>query len=135
MSDTVDSVVLFKSPDKYAIRLTNISDGTGESAVVKLDKSAIATTLGITEPSKFIVKELFWNVQGFTSVRLHFDHTTDDELDVLSGNGYRPYEEFGGLVDPASAGETGDIKLTTAGAVSGATYDIFLVVGFSNATV
>lgn len=135
MADTVDSVVLFKSPDKYAIRLTNISDGTGESAVVKLDKSAIATTLGITEPDKFIVEELFWSIQGFASVRLHFDHTTDDELAVLSGNGYRPYADFGGLVDPDGGGGTGDIILTTNGGLAGATYDIFLVVGFSNATV
>ena len=135
MADAVDSVVLFKSPDKYAIRLTNIGDGTGESAVVKLDKSAIATTLGITEPDKFIVQELYWNVQGYASVRLYFDHTTDDELDVLSGNGYRPYQDFGGFVDPDSGGETGDIKLTTNGGASGSTYDIFLVVGFSNATV
>lgn len=135
MADTVDSVILHRGTEKYAIRLTNISDGTGESAVVKLDKSAIASTLGITEPAKFIVQELYWNVQGFSSVRLHFDHDTDDELDVLSGNGYRPYEEFGGLVDPGSTGGTGDILLTTAGAVSGATYDIFIVVEFSNATV
>lgn len=135
MADTVDSVVLFKSPDKYAVRLTNIGDGTGESAVVKLDKSAIATTLGITEPAKFIVLELFWNVQGYASVRLHFDHNTDDELDVLSGNGYRPYENFGGLVDPGSTGGTGDIILTTNGGAAGSTYDIFIVVGFSNATV
>lgn len=135
MADTVDTITLFAGKDKYAIRLVNISDGTGESAVVKVDKSAIAATLGITEPSKIIVEELYWNIQGFASVRLHWDHTTDDELEVLSTSGFRDYTYFGGLVDPGSAGGTGDIILTTNGGAAGSTYSIMLVFSFSNATI
>lgn len=135
MADTVDTVTLFRGTTRCAVRLTNISDGTGESAVVKVDKSAIAATLGITEPSKIVVEELYWNIQGFNSVRLHFDHTTDDELDVLCNSGYRDYKPFGGLVDPGSSGGTGDIILTTNGGASGSTYSILIVFSFSNATV
>jgi hypothetical protein len=127
MADTVDSVVMFSGRRRYAARFTNVSDGTGESAVVKIDKSTLVGPDG-TEPSRLVIEELVWNIQGFTSVRLFWDHTTDDEIDVLSGGGSRNYTEVGGLVDPASAGGTGDIVLTTAGAVSGATYDISIVV-------
>jgi len=135
MADTVDTVTLLQQPNLYAVRLTNISDGTGESAVVKVDKSAIATALGITEPSKIIVTQLYWNIQGFASVRLLFDHTTDDELAVLCNSGYRDFTPYGGFADPASAGGTGDILLTTNGGASGATYDILIEFKFSNATV
>ena len=135
MVDTVDTITLFAGKDKYAVRLVNISDGTGESAVVKLDKSAIATALGITEPSKIIIEELYWNIQGFTSVRLYWDHDTDDEIDVLCNSGYRDFSSFGGLVDPGSAGGIGDVLLTTVGVSATATYSIFVVISFSNATI
>lgn len=135
MADTVDTVTLFRGTTRCAVRLTNISDGTGESAVVKVDKSALAVLLGITEPAKIIIEYMDWAIQGFASVRLHFDHTTDDEIAVLCGNGARDFTPFDGLVDPGSAGGTGDIILTTNGGGSGSTYDIFIVFGFSNATV
>ena len=126
MADSVDSVVLFSGTRRRAVRLTNVSDGTGESAVIKIDKSTLIGPDG-TEPSKLVVEEIVWNIQGFTSVRLFWDHTTDDEIDMLSGGGSRDYTAVGGLRDPGSAGGDGDILLTTAGAVSGATYDISIV--------
>jgi hypothetical protein len=127
MADTVDSLVVFSGRRRRVVRLTNISDGTGESGVAKVDKSALTGPDG-TEPGKIVVEEIQYAIQGFTSVRLHWDHTTDDEIALLpSGSGYMGHVKTGGLVDPGSAGDTGDILLTTAGAVSGATYDITLV--------
>jgi hypothetical protein len=128
MADTVDSVVLFSGRNRYAVRLTNISDGTGESAVAKIDKSTLIGPDG-TEPSKIVIEEIAWSVQGFTSVRLHWDHTTDDEIAVLgAGSDYLDFRSVGGLVDPGSTGGTGDVVLTTAGVASGNTYNITLVV-------
>lgn len=131
MTDTVDSNIVFSGKRKYIVRLTNVSDGTGESAVVKVDKSTLTNSNG-EEPDKLNVREIQWSIQGFTSVRLFWDHTTDDEIAVLAGNGYRDFREGGVLVDPASAGGAGDVLLTTAGAVSGATYDILLTLELSN---
>ena len=125
MADAVDSRVLRSDKTHYTIHLTNISDGTGESAVAKIDKSAL-TGPDNTEPRKLAILSARWAIQGFTSVRLLFDHSTDDEFMVLANNGYENYEEVGGFADPASSGGTGDLLLTTAGAVSGATYDITL---------
>ena len=125
MADSVDSLVLENTPRRYVVRLTNISDGTGESAVVKVDKSGLVDFKGL-EPYRLIVDYIKWSIQGFASVRLYFDHTTDDELAVLAGNGERDYCDDGGMRDPMSAGGAGDIILTTNGGASGSTYDIEL---------
>jgi hypothetical protein len=126
MADTVDTITQFSGKNRLLVRIANISDGTGESAVVKVDKSTLTNAYGL-EPAKLIVMSIHSMIQGFSSVRLYWDHTTDDELAVLpSGIAYRDFTEAGGLADPGSTGGTGDIILTTAGAVSGATYDILL---------
>lgn len=126
MADTVDTLTVFRGTRRQAYRFTNVSDGTGESAVIKVDISTLVGPDG-TAPTAVAVEEILWNMQGFTSVRLFWDHTTDDEIAVLSGNGYKNLVKVGGLMDPRSTGGTGDVLLTTAGAVSGAVYDITLV--------
>lgn len=131
MTDAVDTLALISGQNRRIIRINNVSDGTGESAVIKLDKSAFVGPDGVSEPGKLVLEEVQWSIQGFSSVRLFWDHTTDDEICVLgTGNGYFNYKSIGGLVDPASSGQTGDLLLTTAGAISGATYDITLVIRF-----
>lgn len=127
MADTVDSKVLFAGTRRRVVKLTNISDGTGESDVVKVDVSALIGPDG-SAPTSVAIEEVQWSIQGFTSVRFEFDATTDDEALTLSaGNGFMNFRDVGGVVDPKSTGTTGDLLLTTAGAVSGATYDITLV--------
>jgi len=125
MADTVDSQVIYNNKKYYVVRLTNRSDGTGESAVVKVDISALTGPKGVA-PSKLIIDELQWTIQGFTSVQLLWDAATDDEAAILTGTGYRDYSAFGGLQDPRSATPVGDLLLTTYGAAANATYDILI---------
>ena len=134
MADTVNTNVLFDGSRKRIIQLTNESDGTGESAVVKVDVSAITIgPLGGNQrgsniaPVKLAVEEIEWQVSGFNYVVLEFDATANDEIAVLKGSGYKNYRPSGGIVDPQSTGFTGDIVLTTDGAIDGASYDITLV--------
>jgi len=126
MADTVDTIVQFSGTRRYIVRLTNVSDGTGESGVTKVDISTLTNGKGIA-PTALNLESVQWSIQGFTSVSLFWDHTTDDEIVKLAaGNGYHDFSQAGVLKDPRSAGGTGDILLTTAGAVSGATYTITL---------
>jgi hypothetical protein len=125
MADSVDTNVIFNGTNKYIVRLTNVSDGTGESGVIKVDKSALIGPTGVA-PGRIAVLSIQWAIQGFSSVKLLWDHTTDDEIAVLSSAGFFDYTQGGGLLDPNSAGDTGDILLTTVGATSTATYDITL---------
>ena len=135
MVDAVTSNVALNNRNVYVIHLTNISDGTGEAAVIKVDKSTLLDA-NAAEPAALDIISCRWSIQGFASVRILWDHTTDDLALALAGSGY---DEFGdakigvnviagrALPDPRSAGGAGDILLTTNGAVSGATYDITLV--------
>jgi hypothetical protein len=106
------------------VHLTNISDGTGESGVVKVDLSAITFNNGVV-PTGSAVDLIDYNIQGFASVRLYWDHTTDDEIAILpAGTGTIDWYAHGGKTDPRTTGGTGDVLLTTNGGASGATYDI-----------
>jgi hypothetical protein len=125
MADNVSSTVIADGLRNYKIKLTNISDGTGESAVSKIDISTLTGPDGSNAPSYFAVKSIEYDVQGFSSVVVYFDATSDDEMAILSGQGFFDYDGAF-LNDPQSTGTTGDIKLTTNGAVNGATYDITL---------
>jgi hypothetical protein len=126
VTDVVDTIVLETTNVYRKIRITNVSDSTGESAVIKVDKSALVDVHGL-EPRRLIIMYVKWAIQGFASVRLNFDHSTDDEGLVLPvGSGERDYFSDGGLKDPLSAGGTGDLLLTTNGGASGSTYDIVL---------
>ena len=127
MADVVDSQVMVNNPRKYVVRLTNVSDGTGESLVVKVDRSTLTNSKG-TEPGALLIRSVQWSINGFSSVRFYWDAATDDEaLMLATGNGYMDFTEFGGgLQDPLSATNVGDLLLTTAGNTSGATYTIVL---------
>ena len=124
MADTVDSKVIWDGKRRKVLHLTNVCDGTGESAVIKADISTYTGPNG-NAPTRVTIEEIVYSIAGFTSVRLFWDHTTDDEIAVLgTGFGVIPWTAAGGSVDPATAGGTGDILLTTAGNTAGSTYDI-----------
>lgn len=123
MADTVDTQVLRDSRDMYIVRLQNRSDGTGETNVVKVDKSTLS--INGAEPTKLSLLRAVWSINGF-SVRLSWDHTTDDELLTLAGNGILDLESIGGIPDPASTGGTGDVLLSTVGTTAGFAYDLTL---------
>ena len=126
MADTVSTNVIFKGTKSYIIQLLNQSDGTGEADVTKIDVSSLIGPDG-TPPAKVSIQEVEWDVQKIDAIKIAFDATADDTALLLpTGTGYKDFRNAGGLVDPQSAGSTGDIKLTTVGAASGGTYDILL---------
>ena len=127
MADTVNSTVIIDGDRNYVIHMDNVSDGTGESAVTKIDISTLTLSDG-TVPSMLKLMEVQYAIQGFTYVQLLWDATTDDEIVTLpTGSGVISFDGIGGKADPQSTGTTGDVMLTTAGAASGASYDITAV--------
>lgn len=135
MADTVATHVLLDSKTHYVAHFTNISDGTGESAVTKVDKSAIGVASDAAEAASLDIEKISWNCDGM-AVRVLFDHTTDDLAMVLSGSGSidftaSPLAGIEGisklaLKDPRSTGGTGDVLFTTTGHTSGDTYNVTL---------
>jgi len=127
MADAVNSTVIIDGDRNYVIHMDNVSDGTGEAAVKKIDISTLTFSDG-TVPTMLKLMEVQYAIQGFTYVQLLWDATTDDEIVTLpTGSGVISFDGIGGKADPQSTGTTGDVMLTTAGAASGASYDITAV--------
>lgn len=120
MADTVNSTVVFSGTRRRVVKITNISDGTGEADVVKVDVSALIGPDG-SAPTSVVIEEIQWSINGFTSVRLHWDADEEEDIAALgTGNGYFNFRNVGGFMGTTD----GDLLLTTAGNVAGATYDI-----------
>jgi len=131
MADAVTSTTIVDDDRKAVIQLTNTSDGTGESAVTKIDVSALAARKGdgatctgcklakLTYSTFGMSVKLLWNA-SINTICWDLNSDYSDEID---------FTEFGGLQNTAaSGGKTGDIKLTTTGHASGDSYVIVLTV-------
>lgn len=123
MADAVATLPIYSGSGLYAWKFINISDGTGESAVLKIDVSTLVNVQG-NVGTQVEIQEIVWAIQGFTSVRLLWDGTTDQVADLLCWCGAINYETIGKLRPVSLTGNTGDLLFTTAGATNGATYDI-----------
>lgn len=126
MADAVTNRTLFNGSRDIVIHVTNLSDGTGESGVVKIDKSTLVGPNGL-EPSKLSVLSIRGEVAGM-EVKLSFDRTSDVTIAQLAqGSIDLNFEGLhgGGLVDNGT-GDTGDVLLTTAGHTTGDSYDLII---------
>lgn len=127
MADTVTTQVIENLPlqRRKTYQFTGVSDGTGEAAVAKIDISGLTGA-----PTAVKILKIEYSISYAMSIKIGFDHTTDDFVAVLSGQGCLDYTNRGGLKDPGSAGGTGDIIFTTVGAASTDTYTILLEIGW-----
>ena len=131
MADAVTSQTLIDG-DRYAVmKFTNISDGSGESAVTKVDVSALQPLASNTAAQKtctgVAIERIWWQCICM-KVRILFDASSDVMAIELGENqsGSHDYSIFGGLTNNAGGGKTGDINFTTVGHTSADTYTIIL---------
>ena len=127
MADAVTSQTLFDGDKHVVMKFTNISDGTGESAVKKVDVSALESDINGNTCTSVAIEKIWWQCIGM-KVRMFFDATSDKFIIELGENqsGYHDYSEFGGIKNNAGSGKTGDIDFTTVGHTSADTYTIIL---------
>jgi len=127
MADAVTSQTLFDGDKHVVMKFTNISDGTGESAVKKVDVSALNADIYGNTCSSVAIEKIWWQCIGM-KVRMFFDATSDAFIIELGENqsGYHDYSEFGGIANNAGSGKTGDVDFTTVGHSSADTYTIIL---------
>ena len=127
MADAVTSQTIIDGERNCVMKFTNVSDGTGESAVAKVDVSALASNSDGKSCSEVRVMRISHAIVGM-SVQLFLDATSNVLLMELaeSSNGHMDFKDFGGLPNNAGSGKTGDILLTTKGHSSGDTYSIVL---------
>ena len=130
MADAVTSNTIEDGPRTAIIALTNVSDGSGESAVTKIDVSALSADPASKKACSDVQIECIWYSTIGMGVELLFDATTNvlawelpaDYSDTVD------FSDFVGIPNNAGSGKTGDIKLTTVGHSSGDSYSIILKV-------
>jgi hypothetical protein len=127
MADAVTSQTIQDGERKAVLKFTNASDGSGESAVKKVDVSALATNSAGDTCTGVAINKIWWQCTGM-SVKIEFDATSNVLAIGLSedSNGYHDYGDFSGIPNNAGSGVTGDLDFTTVGAGSGDTYMIVL---------
>jgi len=109
------------------MKFTNASDGTGESAVKKVDVATLTTYQG-----KACVAVQIDKIYGLThgmEVRLLWEATANGTILTVPQNVMQTmdFNEFGGLDNNTTTGKTGNILFTTLDASSGDAYTIILV--------
>jgi|TARA_R100000030_G_scaffold87365_1_gene71037 hypothetical protein len=127
MADAVTSQTIIDGERNCVMKFTNVSDGTGESAVAKVDVSALAANAAGTSCSEVRVMRVSHAIVGM-SVQLFLNATSNVLLMELaeSSNGHLDFSPFGGIPNNAGSGKDGDILFTTKGHSSGDTYMITL---------
>lgn len=127
MADAVTTQTIIDGPQTAVMKFTNISDSTGESAVTKVDVSALSASADGDTCTGVVIERLWWQCIGM-KVQILFDATSDQFCIELGENqsGNHDYTVFGGLTNNAGAGKTGDINFTTVGASSGDTYTVIM---------
>ena len=128
MADTVTSQTIQDGQKIAVLKFTNVSDGTGESAVKKVDVSALEPNSKGDACTSVSVARIYWATRGM-GVNIEFDASTNVLLTGLPADstGDEYYDLFTGIPNNAGSGVTGDIDFTTVGHSSGDTYSIILV--------
>ena len=138
MVDVVTSQTLVDTTGtKTVIKFTNISDGSGETLVTKMDSSALTF---MTEDATKKVAKIWWSINttnGKSGVELLWagsgTSSANATIGFFSGTGYHDYFTSGNSIPnnatlTTNTSPAGDVLLSTKGFVSGDNYTIILEV-------
>ena len=121
MADAVHSQTIFDGPRNTVMKFTNLSDGTGEAGVLKVNPALLVPNPGLT----LKVRRIVYDVKG-GGVRLQWYATTPVDFFVLGDWGDWFFRPESALPDDAGAGATGGITFTTIGFAANSSYSITL---------
>ena len=136
MADVVTSQTIVDTVGtKTVMKFTNISDGSGETLVTKVDASALTF---VTEDANRVLAKIYWSVNttnGKSGVELLFagsgDNAANSTIGFFAGRGFHDYHTAGNSIPnnatlTANTSPAGDILLSTKGFVAGDNYTIIL---------
>ena len=129
MADAVTSQTIQDGERKAVLKFTNISDGSGEAAVKKIDVSALSANSAGAACTEVAVAKIWWQCVGM-GVEFLNDADADTLIIGLSpdSNGYHDYSDFSGIPNNSGDGKTGDVMFTTIGASNTDTYTVIVEV-------
>ena len=125
MADTVSSLTIADTSGvKFTTKLTNFSDGTGETDVKKVDASELTF---MTEDGNRKISKLYWSINTSDSksaVELIWDGATNATAVLFSGHGFWDLRADGNEITNNATTPTGDVLLSTKNFASGDNYTI-----------
>jgi hypothetical protein len=127
MADAVATQTLLDGERLVIQKFTNISDGTGETAVNKIIPANLsANAFGLA--CNGVTINRIWATTHGMEVRILWDATTDvfAWLVPQNTNYLMDFSNFGGLTNNSSTGKTGNVAFTTADASAGDMYTIVI---------
>ena len=130
MADAVTSQTIEDGGKNLVMKFTNISDGTGESAVAKIDVSALDTEPSTGAACSRVTLQRIWFSNIGMGFKLHWKATSNmficqapkdwsDTWDFTDSSITLP-----GIPNNAGGGVNGDLLLTTNDHTSGDTYSV-----------
>lgn len=127
MADAVASQTLLDGERMAIMKFTNISDGTGETKVIKVDVSALTPSAAGGACDGVTITKIHAATHGL-EVQIFWDATTDVFCWGIPQNSQYTidFSLFGGLTNNAGSGKTGDVLFSTADASAGDFYTIVL---------
>jgi|TARA_B100000959_G_scaffold285474_1_gene360326 hypothetical protein len=111
---------------KYVVKMTNMSDGTGESNVKKIDASE---TTFMSEDGTKKVSKIWYSVNTVnpkSAVELVWDGATQSTALILGGNGFWNLRDNGNEILNNAITPTGDVMLNTKNFTNGDNYTIIV---------
>ena len=127
MADAVASQTLIDGERMAIMKFTDISDGTGESKVLKVDVSALTPSASGLACTGVTITKIHASTHGM-EVQIYWDATTDVFCWGVPQNSQYTWDwsQFGGLTNNAGTGVTGNVLFSTVDASSGDFYTIVL---------
>ena len=127
MADTVTTqTIADTSGVKFVAKLTNFSDGTGESLVKKVDASELTF---MSEDGNRKISRVWYSINTAdtkSAVELIWDGDTKATAMILGGNGYIDLRTAGNEITNNATTPNGDVLLSTRNFAVGDNYTIII---------
>jgi hypothetical protein len=129
MADLVTTqIITDTSGVKFVVKLTNVSDGSGENNILKVDAS---NTTFMSEDGNRKISKVYYSVNATSPksiVEIKWAGATTATALLLSGQGFFDFRTAGNEIPNNAITPNGDVLLSTRNFANGDSY--FLVIEF-----
>ena len=127
MADTVTTqTIADTSGVKFVAKLTNLSDGSGETLVKKIDASELTF---MSEDGNRTIARVYYSINTSdrkSGVEILWDGATNATALFLSGQGFMDFRTDGNSIPNNAGTPTGDVLLSTKNFANGDNYTIIV---------
>ena len=127
MADTVTTqTIADTSGVKFVAKLTNLSDGSGETLVKKIDASELTF---MSEDGNRTIARVYYSINTSdrkSGVEILWDGATNATALFLSGQGFMDFRTDGNSIPNNATTPTGDVLLSTKNFANGDNYTIII---------